>query len=119
MIDRIEEFWQPKPITPPTVDPDLERMNGPQRAAEVMRHSILSVEYWLSPLGRVREWFRLNSKLSMWLLIPGVLVLPLVTWILYLVAGWVMMIVGIAGHLIVLPVAVVVVVGVLRIIFGK
>jgi len=90
-------------------------MSGPQRSAEVIRYSILSVEYWLSPLGRLREWFRLNSTLSMWLLIPSVLVLPLITWILYLVAGWATII---AGHLLVLPLAIVVV-GLLRSIAGK
>ncbi len=84
-------------------------MNGPQRSAEVIRYSILSVEYWLSPLGRLREWVRLNSKLSMVLLIPGILVLPLVSWIVYLIAGWAAMLVALAGNLIVLPIAVLIV----------
>jgi hypothetical protein len=39
------------------------------------------------------------------LLIPGVLVLQLVFWIIYLVAGWAAMLVGLAGNLILLPIA--------------
>jgi fatty acid desaturase len=102
----IQQYWEPKPIDPPKPDPEIKKMSGPQRSAEVIRYSLLSFEYWLSPLGRLREWIRLNSKLSMILLIPGVLVMPLITWIIYLVAGWVAMLVGLAGNLIVLPIAV-------------
>jgi hypothetical protein len=105
----LQQHWNPKPIAPPKPDPDIETMNGPQRSAEVIRYSILSVEYWLSPLGRLREWVRLNSKLSMVLLIPGILVLPLVSWIVYLIAGWAAMLVALAGNLIVLPIAVLIV----------
>jgi len=112
LLVRLKEFirkhWNPKPIDPPKPDSDLGNMNGAQRSAETIRYSILSFEYWLSPLGRLREWVRLNSKLCMILLIPGVLVLPLVSWIIYLVAGWALMLVSLAGNLILLPVIVLV-----------
>lgn len=54
----IQQHWQPKPIDPPKPDPQVEHLTGPQRSAEVMRYSILSLEFWLSPLGRLREWAR-------------------------------------------------------------
>jgi hypothetical protein len=112
----IKRYWEPKPIDPPKPDPEIEKMSGPQRSAEVIRYSILSVEYSLSPFGRLREWIRLNSKLSMILLIPALLVLPLITWIIYLVAGWVAMLVGLAGNLIVLPIAVLIAVVCFRVV---
>lgn len=78
----VQRHWQPKPIDPPTPDENVEELSGPQRSAEVIRYSILSLEFWLSPLGRLREWVRLNTKASVLLLIPTVIVLPLVTCIL-------------------------------------
>jgi fatty acid desaturase len=100
-----EKHWQPKPVQPPRVDPELEKLTGPQRSAEVIRYSILSIEFWLSPLGRLREWVRLNGKLGAVLLIPALLVIPVVTFILWHIAQWMTMLLGIAGGLIVLPLA--------------
>ncbi len=99
----LAKHWAPKPIQAPKVDADLEQMTGPQRAAEVIRLSLLSLEYWLSPFGRLREWLRLNGRLSAILVTPALLVVPLVTWILWHVAQWMALLVGITGNLIVLP----------------
>jgi hypothetical protein len=101
----IKRQWQPAPITPPTVDPDLEHLNGVQRSAEVLRYSILSIEWWISPNGRLREWLRLNGKGSAILLIPALLILPLVGFILWQLLWWALMLVSLAGKLIVLPIA--------------
>jgi hypothetical protein len=56
----------------------------------------------------------------------GVLVMPLISWIIYLVAGRVAMLVGLAGNLIVLPIAVllavvcfIIVVNLLKAMFGR
>ena len=46
----------------------------------------------------------LHSRNEM--LIPGMLVMPLISWIIFLVAGWAAMLVGFAGNLIVLPLAI-------------
>jgi hypothetical protein len=99
----IQQHWQPKPIDPPKPDPQVEHLTGPQRSAEVMRYSILSLEFWLSPLGRLREWARLNSKACAVLLIPAALILPLITWIISQIAGWLITLIGISKHLIILP----------------
>lgn len=102
----IRRHWSPTKIHPPTVDPDLEKLNGPQRTAEVLRYTILSLEWWLSPNGRLREWLKLQGKISSILLIPAVLVIPLVTFIIWQGAIWVALLVQIAGGLIVLPLAI-------------
>ena len=100
----IRKHWTPKPIDPPKPDPTLDDMSGPQRSAEVMRYSILSLEFLLSPLGRLREWVRLNGKVSLVLLVPVLLILPLVTWILAQIAHWLEMLISISGTLIVFPI---------------
>ncbi|MEQ1858447.1 MAG: hypothetical protein ABMA13_00770 [Chthoniobacteraceae bacterium] len=113
---RVREFisrhWQPKEIEQPTVDPDLKHLDGAQRSAEVVRYSILSLEWWLSPNGRLREWLRLNGKISSVLIIPAVLVVPLVTFIIWQVSKWMGWLVGIAGNLILFPLAALVAAGV-------
>ena len=50
------------------------------------------------------------------LLIPGLLVMPLVSRINLLLAGWVAMLVGLAGNLIALPIAVLIAVVSFRIV---
>ncbi len=101
-------------------------MSGPQRSAEVMRYSILSLEFWLSPLGRLREWVRLNGKVSAVLLIPTLLILPLITWVLAQIANWLEMLISISGNLIVFPIVALVAIAavtgsilLLRAIFGR
>ena len=101
----LHEYWKPKPINTPAVDPELKHLNGLQRAGEVMRYSVLSIEWWISPNGTLREWLRLNGKVSSILLIPAVLIVPLVTFVLWQVAKWIVLLVQIASNLIVLPLA--------------
>jgi len=122
----IRKHWQPQPIDPPKPDPEIENLSGPQRSAEVLKYSILSLEFWLSPLGRLREWVRLNGKLSAVLLIPALLILPLVTFIIGQIAHWLSMLVDISGNLILFPLVVLVATAsitgtilLLRAIFGR
>jgi hypothetical protein len=127
---RLREFfrrhWNPEKIMPPKVDPDLKDLDGVQRASEVIRHSILSAEFWLSPQGALREWFKLNGKISAVLIIPAVIIMPLVSLILWQIAKWMGWLVGIAGHLILFPLVALagiavafIVVGILRAFIGK
>lgn len=117
MIDRIKDLlrrhWCPKKIDAPTVDPALKDLDGAQRSAEVVRYSLLSWEFWLSPNGTLREWLKLNGKVGSVLLIPAVLVVPLVTFILWQIAKWMSWLVSISGNLIVFPLAALVAVGVI------
>ena len=122
----IRKHWQPKPIDPPQPDPEIEDLTGIQRSAEVFRYGILSLEFWLSPFGRLREWIRLNGKACAVLLIPALLILPLVTFIIGQVAHWLSMLVEISGNLILFPLVVLVATAaitgtilLLRAIFGR
>ncbi len=100
-----QRHWKRKPLTSPTVDPDLAQLSGLQRAAEVFRYTLLSLEWWLSPNGTLREWCKLNGKIWSVLLIPSVLVVPLVTVLLWQIATWLAFLVTIAGRLIVFTIA--------------
>lgn len=118
----IRRHWQPKPIKPPKVNPNTGHLSGVQRSAEVIRHSLLSFEWWISPNGALREWFKINSKITSFLIIPAVIVMPLVTLILWQIAQWIGFMVSICGNLILLPLAGLVIAGllfVIRILVGK
>jgi len=100
----IKSQWNPKPIDPPTVDPGIAELDSLQRSAEAIRYSILSIEFWISPNGQVREWLKHNSHMAVWLAIPAFLILPIITFVLVQVGGWIATLVGIAGHLIIFPI---------------
>jgi hypothetical protein len=125
-MQRIREMWQPKELTPPTVDSELTSLSAIERSAEVTRYSILSLEWWLSPKGTLREWLRLHSKLGCFLLIPALLILPLGGFICLQIAGCIGSLVSIATNLILFPLAVLIalvvtmfVVSVIRTFIGK
>jgi hypothetical protein len=124
--DFVRRHWQPSKIEPPKVDPDLEDLDPATRSAEVIRYSLLSFEWWISKNGTLREWLKLNGKISSLLLIPAVLVMPLVTFILWQISLWLGWLVGIAGNLILFPLIGIVgigiaflVVAILRAVFRK
>jgi len=102
--DLFRTSWNPKPVDPPTVDPDIVSLDGLSRSAETIRYSILSFEFWLSPKGQVREWIRHNSRLAILLAAPAFLILPIVTFALWQFVSWMMALVLIAGRLIVFPI---------------
>ena len=101
---KLKASWQPHPLNPPQFDPALRHLDGITRSAESIRYSILSVEFWISPKGQVREWLRHNTHLAAWLIVPAVLVVPVVTFVLWQVAKWTTMLTSITGNLIVLPI---------------
>ena len=70
-------FWCPREIGRPRVEPDLPRLGPVERSAEVIRYSLCRAEYWISPNGWLREWFRINLWAAIMLAIPAVLVAPL------------------------------------------
>jgi hypothetical protein len=101
---RFKAQWNPTPISQPSIDPKIEEMEPLQRSAEVIRYSILSIEFWISPNGQVREWLRNNTHLAAWLAIPAFLILPIATFALCQLALGLEMLVSIAGKLIVFPI---------------
>jgi len=85
---RSEITWEPKPILKPEVDPDLPELSWPERSAEVLRYSFQRLEYWVSPSGVIREWFRLVFKVFLMLAIPAFLLCPVVTFVFLQVETW-------------------------------
>ena len=71
-------------IEPPQVDPELETLSGPDRAAEALRYSLLRAEHYLSPDGSLRRWLRLILKVGAFVAIPALVLIPLA---LLLLAG--------------------------------
>ena len=82
------------------------RMNWLQRSTASWLHVVLHVEHQLSPDHQLRRWLHQNARVGVWLLIPAVLVFPVVTLILWQVNSWLSMLTSIFGHLIILPVLV-------------
>lgn len=72
----VRQLWSPRPLPPPAIDPDFDRMGWLERSAEVIRFSFLSLEYWLSQRGILREWLRLNLWVAMVLLSAAILIVP-------------------------------------------
>ena len=103
--------WRPEPIPPPSVDPHLEILSGVERSAEVMRYSVLSMEFWLSPKGFLREWLRLNWKLAMVLIIPVALVVPIITFALGQFMNWAALLAATTASIILFPLSALLLVG--------
>ena len=66
--DAIQDFfrrhWNPEKIEKPTVDTELEDLDAATRSCEVIRFSLLSLEWWLSPQGTLRAWLKLNGRIA-------------------------------------------------------
>ena len=84
---------QPQAVQRPTIDPHLEELNAVVRSTECLRHFALSVEFWISPSGRLRQWMKLNLCLAAFLLIPAVVLMPIIGLVLHEVDGWLSMLV--------------------------
>ena len=80
-------FWCPHEIGRPRVEPDLSRLGPVERSAEVIRYSLCRAEYWVSPNGWLREWFRINLWAAVVLAIPALLVAPVGSYLLERVAA--------------------------------
>jgi len=77
-------------------------MDSITRATESWRYSILSLEFWLSPSGFIREWIRQVVRFALFLGAPVLLVVPLVTFLLASLLKWTVLITTIAWKLILL-----------------
>ena len=119
-------FWCPREIARPRVEPDLSRLGPVERSAEVIRYSLCRAEYWISPNGWLREWFRINLWFAVVLAIPALLVAPVGSYLLERMAAGSGLMAEVAQHLAQLPealrsgvviVAAVVVIFVLKFVF--
>jgi len=74
-------------LTPPRVDPQLTSLTPLERAAEVLRYSVLRAEYWLSPDGAMRQRVRFAVRLWIYVMIAA-LIAPGITAVIQHVTGW-------------------------------
>ena len=103
-------------ICSPMVNTSWRHLNGLQRSANAWLWFFLRLERYISPDGKLREWLRRDARMSAWLLIPAMLVMPIVGLILWQLTGWLTMLTSIAGKLIVLPILILVAYLVIRIV---
>jgi len=101
---RIRVSWRPQQLQKPIVDPMFPAMDVFQRSAESLRYSILSWEFWASPDGQVREWVRHNTRAVVLMVIPALIIIPMIGFALSSIAGWTVSVQTIAGHMIIVPV---------------
>jgi hypothetical protein len=100
----VKTWWRPQPLEPPRVDPELPELNPLQRSAESLRYSTLKTEYWISAGGTLREWLRLNCWVSIFLGIPALIVVPVITFLLNQFTTWTALLVQIAKNLVIFPI---------------
>lgn len=96
--------WSPRELPIPQVDPAFEQMNQVQRTVEVLRYSALQFEHWVSSGGCLREWLRWNTAVALFLSIPAVLIIPVITSLLGQFATWSALIKETASNLIIFPI---------------
>lgn len=102
----LTRHWHPKPLPEPVVDKDLPHLNGIERAAEVIRFILTTLEHWLSPSGRLREFIKMNARLAIAIAVPVVIVAPLVTLALEQLKGWVLLLTTTMSSFVLFPLSV-------------
>src|SRR6266567_316245 len=71
----------------PRVDPKRTSLTPLERAAEVLRYSVLRAEYWLSPDGVMRQRVRFALRLWIYVVIAA-LIVPTIESVIQHVTGW-------------------------------
>ena len=74
-------------LNAPRVDPTLANLTPLERAAEVLRYSVLRAEYWLSPDGAMRRRIRFAVRLWVYVMIAA-LIVPTIESLIEHVTGW-------------------------------
>jgi hypothetical protein len=77
----------PTQLNPPRVNRQLTSLTPLERAAEVLRYSVLRAEYWLSPDGVMRQRVRFAVRLWVYVMIAA-LIAPGITAVIQRVTGW-------------------------------
>ena len=96
------ESSEPTQLTPPRVDPKLTNLTPLERAAEVIRYSVLRGEYWLSPDGAMRQRVRFALRLWIYVMIAA-FIAPSVTAVIRHVTGWTTMSTEIVRNIVQIP----------------
>jgi hypothetical protein len=94
-------LWKPKAIERPMIERSFLKLPAIERSAEVLRHSLLKAEHWLSPNGCLREWCRLNILVALLIGMPALFVVPILTYLLGQFATWMLFLAQAARNLII------------------
>ena len=89
------------------MDHELPSLSGVERSAEVLRFMMHKLEYWLSPLGHLREFIKLNLRLVLAIAIPVLMVAPLVTMALDQFKAWIVLLTQTMSSFVLFPLSVV------------
>lgn len=126
LLTTFKAHWHPRPLKAPQVEPHLPHLNGLQRATEALQHAFLSLEHWMSPNGKIREFIRFTVIVACLLLIPALLIFPIIGFILGQLQQWIASLAHIACSLVIIPLAILaiiilckVILVVTRALFGK
>ena len=88
VLHHLKTVWHPVPLAPPRIDKQLMMSSSTfDRIAATLQDIVLSVEYWISPGGSLRQWFRINLTIGVILLITLVFILPLLLVLSAIVTG--------------------------------
>ena len=72
-----------------------------------MRFMMHKLEYWLSPLGHLREFIKLNFRLALAIAIPVLMVAPLITMALDQFKLWIVLLTQTMSSFVLFPLSVV------------
>jgi len=87
VLRALRASWDPQPIEPPQVDPELPNLPAVERISETIKYNVLCVEYSLSSGGGLRAWVKLNLMMFLFLLVPSSFSLALLALIVYCLTG--------------------------------
>lgn len=87
------------PLPCPIINRQLGKLPALERSGEVIRYTILKMEYWISPGGLLRGWLRFNLCAALLLGIPSAFIVPVVTLLLSSAATWAALLAELTGNL--------------------
>lgn len=92
-------------LNPPRIDPKLSTLPPLERAAEVLRYSVLRAEYWLSPEGAMRQRIRFALRVCAYVAIAA-LIAPGITAVIRQITGWTAMLADVVQNIAEIPLGV-------------
>ena len=107
----LQSEWNQESVPEPQVDPELPNLSAIERSAEVFRYTAHKTEYWISPRGFIREWFRFNLRIAVILGIPSFFVVPIITYALTQFTTWTNLLATTVTNMIVFPIMALIVIG--------
>jgi hypothetical protein len=90
----------PTPIAKPRIDSQLTQRHPIERAAIILTYWCLKAEHFVSPGGSLREWFRLNAYVALFVAVPTFIIVPIITVLLTQFVTWTALLARIIKNLI-------------------